>query len=259
MRSAHGEFCFYFILHPSSFILALRPSAFILAFRSKPHLSGFAPIGLLGGTFDPIHFGHLRLAQELADALGLARVRFIPTGTPPHRNSPQVSGAHRLQMVRIAIAGNPVFEADDREIRREGISYTYDTLTELRNDLGERPLCLLMGADAFAALTTWHRWQELFDLAHVVIAHRPGFRLQQLQAALPAPLRKIYLQRLADAPGMLRASAGSIVTREITALDISATLIRAMLAQGSSPRYLAPDIVLEYIDHNQLYKDRDAR
>jgi nicotinate-nucleotide adenylyltransferase len=240
----------YFILHPSSFIFA---------FRSKPQLSGFAPIGLLGGTFDPIHFGHLRMAQELADALGLARVRFIPTGTPPHRDSPKVSGAHRLQMVRIAIAGNPLFEADDREIRREGISYTYDTLTELRDELGQRPLCLLMGADAFAALTTWHRWQELFDLAHVVIAHRPGFRLQELQAALPAPLRKIYLRRLAGAPGMPRANAGSIVTREITALDISATHVRAMLAQGFSPRYLAPDSVLEYIDHNHLYKDRDAR
>ncbi|HYN27822.1 MAG TPA: nicotinate-nucleotide adenylyltransferase, partial [Burkholderiales bacterium] len=201
-------------------------------------MSGFAPIGLLGGTFDPIHFGHLRLAQELADGLGLERVRFIPTGTPPHRNSPQVSGTHRLDMVRIAIAGNPLFEADDREIRRKGISYSYDTLTELRDELGERPLCLLMGADAFAALATWHRWQELFDLAHVVIAHRPGFRLQGLQAALPAPLRKIYLRRLAGAPGMPLANAGSILTREITALDISATHIRAMLAQGSSPRYL---------------------
>ena len=222
-------------------------------------MSGFAPIGVLGGTFDPIHFGHLRLAQELADALGLARVRFIPTGTPPHRNLPQVSGAHRLQMVCTAIAGNPVFEADDREIRREGTSYTYDTLTELRDELGERPLCLLMGADAFTALTTWHRWQELFELAHVVIAHRPGFGLRELQAALPARLRKIYLQRLAGAPGVPRANAGSIVTREITALDISATLIRAMLARGSSPRYLAPDTVLEYIDRNHLYKDRDAR
>ena len=222
-------------------------------------MSGFAPIGLLGGTFDPIHFGHLRLAQELADALGLERVRFIPTGTPPHRNSPQVSGTHRLDMVRIAIAGNPVFEADDREIRRKGISYSYDTLTELRDELGERPLCLLMGADAFAALATWHRWQDLFDLAHVVIAHRPGFRLQGLQAALPAPLRKIYLRRLAGAPGMPLANAGCILTREITALDISATHIRAMLAQGSSPRYLVPDAILEYIDQNHLYKDSDAR
>jgi nicotinate-nucleotide adenylyltransferase len=255
----HGESCFYFILHPSSLILALHPSAFILALWGTPHLSGFAPIGLLGGTFDPIHFGHLRLAQEVANALGLARVHFIPTGTPPHRNAPQVSGAHRLQMVSIAIAGNPLFEADDREIRREGISYTYDTLSELRDELGERPLYLLMGADAFAALTTWHRWQELFDLAHVVIAHRPGFRLQELRAALRAPLRKIYLQRLAATHGMLRASAGSILTREITALDISATHIRAMLAQGSSPRYLVPDSVLEYIDRNHLYKDSDAR
>jgi nicotinate-nucleotide adenylyltransferase len=216
-------------------------------------------LGVLGGTFDPIHFGHLRLAQELADALGLERVRFIPTGTPPHRNSPHVSSTHRLDMVRIAIAGNPVFEADDREIRRKGISYSYDTLTELRDELGERPLCLLMGTDAFAALATWHRWQELFDLAHVVIAHRPGFRLQGLQAALPAPLRKIYLRRLAGAPGMPLANAGSILTREITALDISATHIRAMLAQGSSPRYLVPDAILEYIDQNHLYKDSDAR
>ena len=222
-------------------------------------MSGFAPIGLLGGTFDPIHFGHLRLAQELADALGLVRVRFIPSGTPPHRDAPKVTRAHRLQMVRIAIAGNPLFEVDDRETRREGISYTYDTLTELRQELGERPLCLLMGADAFAALTTWHRWQELFDLAHVVIAHRPGFRLQELQAALPAPLRKIYLKRLDSTPGMLRAHAGSVLAREITALDISATRIRALLAQGASPRYLAPEPVLDYIDHNHLYKDSDAR
>jgi nicotinate-nucleotide adenylyltransferase len=222
-------------------------------------LSGFAPIGLLGGTFDPIHFGHLRLAQELADALSLVRVRFIPSGTPPHRDAPKVTSAHRLQMVRIAIAGNPLFEVDDRETRREGISYTYDTLTELREELGERPLCLLMGADAFAALTTWHRWQELFDLAHVVIAHRPGFRLQELQAALPAPLRKIYLKRLDGTPGMLRAHAGSVLAREITALDISATRIRALLAQGASPRYLAPEPVLDYIDHNHLYKDSDAR
>lgn len=222
-------------------------------------MSGFAPIGLFGGTFDPIHLGHLRLAQELADALGLARVRFIPAGTPPHRNLPRVSGAHRLQMVRIAIADNPLFEAEECELRRDGISYTYDTLIELRDELRGHPLCLLMGADAFAALTTWHRWQELFDLAHVVIAHRPGFQLKELQAALPPALREIYQRRLVDAPARLRANAGSILTREITALDISATNIRALLAQGSSPRYLAPDPVLAYIDQHHLYKEHDAR
>lgn len=218
-----------------------------------------APLGVLGGTFNPVHMAHLRLAQELAQGLGLAKVRFIPTGTPPHRGAPRADGRQRLEMVRLAIAGNPLFEADDREIRRQGICYTFDTLTELRADFGSRPLCLLMGADAFSALTTWHRWTELFDLAHVVIAHRPGYPLNEMQASLPAPLRQVYLQRLAPDSGTLRfAAAGSIFTREITALDISATRIRELLAQGASPRYLVPDPVLDYIDRNYLYKEHDA-
>jgi nicotinate-nucleotide adenylyltransferase len=223
-------------------------------------LSELAPIGILGGTFDPIHYAHLRLAQELAEGLGLARVLFVPTGTPPHRGTPRVDGSHRLEMVRIAINGNPLFETDDREIRRQGISYTYDTVSELRAQFGERPLCLLMGTDAFSALTTWHRWEELFEFAHIVIAHRPGYSLQQLQASLPAVLRKVYLHRLISAAGTLRANrAGSVLAREITALDISATQIRETLARGASPRYLAPDPVLDYIERNQLYKERDAR
>lgn len=223
-------------------------------------MSPAAPLGLLGGTFDPIHFAHLRLAQELAESLGLSGVRFVPAGTPPHRAQPRVAASHRLEMVRLAIAGNPLFEADDREIRRTGICYTYDTLAELRGELGERPLCLLMGADAFAALTTWHRWQELFDLAHIVVAHRPGFALAELQGSLPGPLREIFLRRLVTAaPTLCVNSAGSVLTREITGLDISATHIRGMLAQGSSPRYLTPDPVLEYIEHHRLYRDHDAR
>jgi len=223
-------------------------------------LSSSSPIGVLGGTFDPVHFAHLRLAEELADGIGLTKVRFIPTGTPPHRGAPRVSGAHRMEMVRLAIAGNPRFEADDREVRREGVCYTFDTLNELRAELGDRPLCLLMGSDAFSALTTWHRWEELFDLAHIVIAHRPGFSLQQLQASLPGPLRKIYLQRLATSTGILRRdSAGAVYTREITALDIAATQIRGLLAGGGSARYLVPDAVLDYIETNRLYKERDAR
>jgi nicotinate-nucleotide adenylyltransferase len=218
-----------------------------------------APLGVLGGTFNPVHVAHLRLAQELAQGLGLDRVRFIPAGTPPHRDAPRVDGRHRLEMVRLAIAGNPLFEADDREIRRQGICYTFDTLTELRADFGSRPLCLLMGADAFSALTTWHRWAELFDLAHVVIAHRPGYPLKEMPAHLPAPLRQAYLQRLAADPGALRiAAAGSILAREITALDISATGIRERLVRGISPRYLVPDPVLDYIDRNHLYKENDA-
>ena len=215
---------------------------------------------MLGGTFDPVHIAHLRLAEELADAIGLSKVRFIPTGAPPHRGTPRVTGARRMEMVRLAIAGNSRFEADDREIRRQGICYTFDTLNELRAELGDRPLCLLMGSDAFSALTTWHRWEELFDLAHIVIAHRPGFSLQQLQSSLPGPLRKIYLQRLAASAGILRRdSAGAVFAREIPALDIAATQIRGLLAGGGSARYLVPDAVLDYIETNRLYKERDAR
>jgi len=223
-------------------------------------LTSSSPIGVLGGTFDPVHCAHLRLAEECADAIGLSKVRFIPTGTPPHRGTPRVSGPHRMEMVRLAIRGNPRFEGDDREIRRQGVCYTFDTLNELRTELGDRPLCLLMGSDAFSALTTWHRWEELFDLAHFVIAHRPGFSLQQLQSSLPGPLRKIYLQRVASSSGILRRdSGGAIYAKEITALDIAATQIRGLLAGGGSARYLVPEAVLDYIEHHRLYKERDAR
>lgn len=221
---------------------------------------GPAPLGVLGGTFNPVHIAHLRMAQELAESLGLGQVRFVPAGTPPHRDAPRVEGRHRLEMVRLAIAENPLFEADDREIRRQGISYTFDTLTELRADFRDRPLCLLMGADAFAALTTWHRWEELFELAHVVIAHRPGYPVGEMQAGLPAPLKKVFLQRLASDSGVLKiAAAGSVLARGITALDVSATRVREMLAHGRSVRYLVPGPVLDYIDRNHLYKESDAR
>ena len=226
----------------------------------SPGLTSSSPIGVLGGTFDPVHFAHLRLAEEIADGIGLSKVRLIPTGSPPHRGTPRVSAAQRMEMVRLAIDGNPRLEADDREVRREGVCYTFDTLSELRAELGERPLCLLMGSDAFSALTTWHRWEELFDLAHIVIAHRPGFSLQQLTSSLPGPLRKAYLQRLVSSTGLLRRdSAGAIYVMEITALDIAATQIRGLLAGGGSAHYLVPEAVLDYIEANHLYKERDAR
>src|SRR5687767_2659000 len=118
-----------------------------------------APIGILGGTFDPVHYGHLRLAQEIGERLHLAEVRLIPAGTPPHRTAPQVSAAQRLEMVRLAAAGNPLLAVDDREVRRTDPGYTVDTLSEIRREAGAtRPVCVLLGADAFLDLATWHRW-----------------------------------------------------------------------------------------------------
>lgn len=213
------------------------------------------PIGIFGGTFDPIHFGHLRLAQELAAGLGLARIRFIPAGHPPHRSEPRVSSRDRLEMVRLAIAGNPLFVLDEREIQKPGPCYTVDTLTELRRELGaNQPLCLLMGADAFLGLTTWHRWRELFDLAHIAVAHRPGFPQVTWADAMPEVLRQELKRRLRDDARLLGAdAAGSVFAHTITPLDISATHIRNGLASGQSPRYLLPDAVLDYIQDKGLY------
>lgn len=219
------------------------------------------PLGILGGTFDPLHFGHLRLAQELAEGLGLGGVRFIPAGQPPHRGQPFASPQQRLEMVRLGIAGNPLFALDEREIFKTAPSYSVETLLDLRRELGEaQSLCLFMGADAFLGLSTWHRWRELFGLAHIVVAQRPGVAgIARAAATLPAELRDELNRRLANEPGALQdAPAGAILVHPITALDISATQIRSDLAAGRSPRYLLPDAVLDYIQTNGLYKDIDG-
>ena len=134
------------------------------------------PVGIFGGTFDPIHYGHLRTAFELVQGLALAQVRFLPTGDPPHREAPLAPGALRLEMVRAAVAGEPAFAVDDREIRRSGRSYTLDMLTGLRAEQPGRPLCLLLGMDAYLALPAWPRWRGLPELSHIVLAHRPGWK-----------------------------------------------------------------------------------
>ena len=218
-------------------------------------MSSSAPIGVLGGTFDPIHFGHLRLAEELAEVLRLDEVRFIPSGTPPHRSAPGVAVEHRLEMVRLATAGSARFRADGREARRRGPGYTFDTLTELRAEAGSaRPLALLVGADAFLEFATWHRWHELFGLAHVVVAHRPGFPVESWSERMPQPLAREYSARLMQQPLSIHLSpAGGIVVTAITALEISATAIRDMLRAGASPRYLLPAAVLDYIRSQGLY------
>jgi len=215
-------------------------------------------VGVFGGTFDPIHYGHLRLAEELADRLALAQVRIIPARVPPHRATPKVTSEHRLGMARLACAGNPRFQVDERECRRQGASYTVDTLLELRGELGSAaPLALLMGVDAYLALATWSRWEQLFDLAHLVIAHRPGFELDT--GELPPALADQTSARLRRDPSLLRLTpAGAVLTVDIPPLDISGTAIRAALREGRSARYLLPDSVLDYIGQNLLYKELDA-
>ncbi len=219
---------------------------------------GPAPVGVFGGTFDPIHYGHLRLAEELADRLGLAQVRMIPARVPPHRATPRVTSAHRLEMTRLACAGNARFLVDDRECRRDGASYTVDTLRELRAELGNAvPLCLLMGVDAYLALMTWSRWKELYALAHIVIAHRPGFAFDP--ADMPGGLAdETAARRVRTAEHLFANPAGAVLAMDTSALEISATAIRAGLREGRSVRYLLPDSVLDYIARNHLYKELDA-
>ena len=213
------------------------------------------PLGLFGGTFDPVHFGHLRLAEEATDALGLAGVRWIPAGQPALRGSPQVSAAQRLEMVRLAIAGNPRFELDAAEVLAARTSYTVSTLERLRRPEAcgsERPLILLLGADAFAGLAGWHRWQEIFDLAHVAVAHRPGYRVDT--SSWPAALADTWHQRhRSDSAALATAPAGHVVSFAMTQLDISATKIRDLLSTKNSVRYLLPDTLTAYIQANHLY------
>ncbi len=147
-------------------------------------------MAIFGGTFDPIHVGHLRTAFELWQALHLTEVRFLPTGNPPHRSETRANAELRLAMVRAAVEGQAGFVVDDREVRRTGLSYSVDTLTELRQENPDRSLCVLMGMDAFLGLPNWHRWREVLDLAHIVVVHRPGWR-----APAQGPLGEVMVDR----------------------------------------------------------------
>lgn len=218
--------------------------------------SSSGPIGIFGGTFDPVHYGHLRLAHEAAERLRLSEVRFIPTGSPPHRNAPGAAPAHRVAMAKLATAHNRLFTVDDREVRRAGPGYTVDTLTEVRAEQGaHRPLALLMGADAFLDLATWSRWEQLFSLAHIVVAYRPGFPVDTWHTRMPVPLAREYGARLAQQPLAVHlAPAGGVFVLPIAELDIAATGIRDAVRSGMSPRYLLPDSVLDYIEAEQLYR-----
>lgn len=208
------------------------------------------PLAILGGTFDPVHFGHLRVAWEAAEALD-AELLMLPAAVPPHRPQPGASAAQRLAMLQAALAGQDRLRADPRELRRAGPSYTIDTLLELRAEIGpQRPLVLLVGADAFAGLSSWHRWRELFDHAHVGVLTRPGHG-GVFEAELAA---EWFARRVAHAQALRDGAAGRILPIEVTPLDIAASAIRGLLAAGRAPRFLVPDAVLALVERDGLYR-----
>jgi nicotinate-nucleotide adenylyltransferase len=220
-----------------------------------PECGGDGPLGIFGGTFDPVHYGHLRLAEEAAGALALSAIRWLPAGRPALRDAPRVTAGQRLAMVRLATGDNPLFEVDESEVTAAQPSYTVPTLERLRlpeHCGGRRPLVLLLGADAFAGLPGWHRWHSLFALAHLAVAHRPGFPLDRAQ--LPAELAAYCRDRFCSSPAELAVSpAGRVATFAMTQLAISATRVRQLLANGESVRYLLPDRVIAYIRRHHLY------
>lgn len=208
------------------------------------------PIGLLGGTFNPIHHGHLRLALELYERLNLDHVRLIPSANPPHREQPSVSSQLRLEMVEAAIAGVDALVADARELEREGPSYMVDTLSSLRTDFPNRSLCLILGMDAFMGLAKWYQWERLIELANLIVVHRPG-KLLPMTKQMRKFLKRYQVYSRAE---LAQHCAGKIFMEEIPELMISSTQIRALIHQGKTPRYLLPIAVLQRIQHHQLYR-----
>ena len=207
-------------------------------------------IGVLGGTFDPVHYGHLRPAQEVLERLGLERLHVVPAARPPHRAAPLAGATERLRMVELAVAEFPRLVADDREVRRGGVSYTVPTLEDLRAEIGARPLCLLLGSDAYTGLPAWHRWERLFELAHIVVMQRPGTPLSR-QAAPPWAAPRLC----PDPAGLNGRPAGGILYVPVTPRDVSATRLRAMIARGEPPPPgQLPPAVWDYIQRHQLYR-----
>jgi nicotinate-nucleotide adenylyltransferase len=209
-------------------------------------------IGILGGTFDPVHIGHLRLALEIQAAAGLDQIQLVPLSTPAHRAPTVLAAETRLQMLQAAIAGQPGLSVNPLELERAGISYTCETLIHLREQDPDSALCLITGMDSFATFNQWHRWREIPTLAHIIVAQRPG-----RQTDLSPELQEFLAQRqTAKIPNLHEQQAGSVVMLDIPALDISSTRIRAMLKTGLSTRYLLPEPVQEIIESNDYYATR---
>ncbi len=211
------------------------------------------PIGIFGGTFDPIHVGHLRTAHELMTGLDLAEVRFIPSRLPPHRPPALAPEALRLRMLVAALDDLPGFSVDSRELLRPGPSFMVDTLASLRAEVRTQPLCLLLGLDAFLGLPTWDRWREIPELAHLVIARRPGF-LQGDGGQHDGEVGLLLKSRATvDCRDLSRMPAGRVLMQDVTQLEISSSAIRSLVAAGGDPCFLVPDAVRELILKTHIY------
>lgn len=217
-------------------------------------LSNIRRLGIVGGTFNPIHLGHLRSAQEVCEALNLDRIIFMVSAVPPHKAPAGIIQAgHRYEMVRRAVSDNPCFDASDLEIRREGKSYTVDTLSYFRRRLGaDAEIYFILGLDAFLEIATWYDYRRLFGLAHFVVTDRPTREDLDPECCLPVEIVELF-SRQADG-GLAHGSGTRLIYHNITALDISATHVRTLVGQGKSIRYLVPPAVRRYIEQKGLYR-----
>ncbi len=205
-------------------------------------------IGIYGGTFDPVHYGHLRTAVEIKALFKLSEVRLIPCARPPHRDAPMTDAEQRLTMLHLALDGQPGLIVDDCEIRRKGPSYTIDTLVHLKTLVVSEALILFMGTDAFAGIDKWYQWQRLLDYAHIVVITRPGYQM-------PRPTQENFGAHWVSERAQLETDqAGKVYFQTLTQLDISATAIRTLLQQGQDARFLLPDKVLNFIQQHHLYQ-----
>ncbi len=207
-------------------------------------------IAVLGGSFDPVHIGHLRIAIEVRDQLQVDEVRLIPCGQPPHRDPFIASASQRLQMLQLAVADEPALLVDDREIRHNRMSYTVDTLTDLRQEIGQQPLCLIIGADAYQQLNSWHQWTRLLNLAHLIVVQRPGYTITTSAEVADYTTNRC----IKNAQQLTQQNAGSVYFLKAPPLEISSTRIKALLSDHKSIRYLVPESVFRWLQQHQIYQ-----